>query len=85
MEVSGFEFVPPTLEVKAGTTVRYVNKDRAAHTVTHGREGQPLSEPAFDVPQEKEQTVEVEFRQPGEFPVTCKLHPTMNQTVTVTP
>ena len=85
MEVSGFKFLPETLEVRAGTTLRYVNRDRAVHTVTHGRDGEPAANTAFDVRQEKEQTVEVEFAQAGVFPVTCKLHPTMNQTVTVTP
>ena len=85
VEVSGFKFLPETLEVKAGTTLRYVNRDRAVHTVTHGRDGEPAPDPAFDVRQEKQQTVEVEFAQAGVFPVTCKLHPTMNQTVTVTP
>lgn len=85
VEVSGFQFLPQTLEVQAGTKVRYVNRDRAAHTVTHGRDGQALSNPAFDLAQGKGQTVEVEFSHAGVFPVTCKLHPTMNQTVTVTP
>ncbi len=85
VEVAGFKFVPEALTVKAGTTVRYVNRDRAAHTVTHGRDGEPVPNAAFDLEQEKEATVEVDFATTGVFPVTCRFHPTMNQTVTVTP
>lgn len=85
VEVSDFQFVPSTLEVSQGTIVRYVNRDRAAHTVTHGRDGEPLAGAAFDLLQDKDATVEVEFADPGVFPVTCKFHPTMNQTVTVAP
>ena len=85
VEVAGFKFVPDALNVKAGTRVRYVNRDRAAHTVTHGRGGEPVPNAAFDVEQEKEATVEVDFARPAEFPVTCRFHPTMNQTVTVSP
>lgn len=83
VDVSGFQFVPTTLEVSQGTIVRYVNRDRAAHTVTHGRDGEPLPGAAFDLLQEKDASVDVEFGETGVFPVTCKFHPTMNQTVTV--
>ncbi len=85
VDVAGFRFVPASLEVSRGTIVRYVNRDRAAHTVTHGRDGRPLANAAFDFLQEKDASVEVEFTETGVFPVTCKFHPTMNQTVTVAP
>jgi plastocyanin len=85
VEVTGFRFVPASLDVRAGTTVRYINRDRAAHTVTHGRDGEALPDAAFDLFQEKDATVDVEFTGSGVFPVTCTFHPTMNQTVTVAP
>ena len=76
-------FVPPTLRVSVGTAVRYSSSD-TEHTVTHGRNGQADPGAAFDEPLPRGGTVSITFSTPGQIPVTCKIHPSMNQTVEVT-
>lgn len=34
IEITGFEFLPPTLDVKIGDEVRWLNSDLAPHTAT---------------------------------------------------
>jgi plastocyanin len=85
VEMTGFAFQPATLQVKAGTTVQYVNKDATAHTVTQGQNGVAAAQAAFDEQVEAGATVTVTFAQSGTIQVTCKIHPTMNQTVQVSP
>ena len=36
VEVKGFEFSPPTIEVATGTTVVWINRDNVLHTATSG-------------------------------------------------
>ena len=85
VEMTGFAYQPGTLQVKAGTAVQYVNRDATAHTVTHGQNGVAAAPAAFDHQVEAGATVSVTFGQAGTVQVTCKIHPTMNQTVQVTP
>jgi len=84
VDMTGFAFQPGTLQVKAGTAVQYVNRDPTAHTVTQGQNGVAAPQPAFDEQVEAGAMVSVTFAQAGTIQVTCKIHPTMNQTVQVT-
>ena len=43
-----FQFKPDTLDVGAGSTVTWLNRDDIGHTVTSGRPAQP--DQTFDVP-----------------------------------
>lgn len=85
VELSGLSFQPPTLQVKAGAQVQYVNEDTVGHTVTNGQNGVPDPQPAFDQSAAVGATVTITFDKPGTVHVTCKIHPTMNQTVDVMP
>ena len=38
---TNFQFVPAQLTVRVGDQVEYRNQDKAAHTVTQGRDGKP--------------------------------------------
>ena len=75
--------MPPTLRVSVGTTVRYSSSD-TEHTVTEGRNGQPNPGARFDQALPRGGTVSITFANPGQIPVTCKIHPSMNQMVEVT-
>jgi len=81
--LSGLAFSPTTLTVKAGTTVTFQNKDTVDHTVTNGKDGKPDANAAFDKNLSVGQSVDITFSTAGTFNVTCKIHSTMNMTVTV--
>jgi plastocyanin len=80
--ISGFSF-GADLTVEPGTTVTFVNEDDAPHTVTEGEGGQPAEGARFDQNVGAGGQTNVTFDEPGEYPITCKLHPSMQMTVTV--
>jgi plastocyanin len=85
-------FTPDQLEVAAGTTVTWTNRDAGAHTVTSGTVVQGgagvTQEPdgtfdSDDIP--KGETFEQTFDEPGTYPYFCALHPaTMRGEIRVT-
>ena len=81
--LSGLAFSPTTLTVKAGTTVTFKNNDSVDHTVTNGKDGKPDANAAFDRSLPSGQSVDITFGTAGTFNVTCKIHSSMNMTVTV--
>ena len=81
--LSGLAFNPTTLTVKAGTTVTFKNNDNVDHTVTNGKDGTPDANAAFDKSLPQGQSVDITFGTAGTFNVTCKIHHSMNMTVTV--
>ena len=82
---TGFQFVPAELTVHVGDQVEYGNQDKAAHTVTNGGDGKPDANAAFDEKLPRDSTITITFANAGMFGVTCTIHPTMNQVVTVMP
>ena len=76
-------FSPGLLTVASGTEVTFVNDSGLPHTVTHGTNGRAVDDPAFDRPVADGGSVTITFDEPGTFEITCKLHPTMQMTVTV--
>jgi plastocyanin len=85
VDAQGFLFSPDRLTVTQGTSVRYVNGDRAEHTVTQGWNGVADPGAAFDATLTIEGSTSIAFTTAGEIRVTCRFHPTMNQVVVVTP
>jgi len=81
--LSGLAFSPTSLTVKVGTKVTFQNKDTVDHTVTNGKDGKPDANAAFDKSLPSGQSVDITFDKAGTFNVTCKIHSTMNMTVTV--
>ncbi|MDT8344309.1 MAG: plastocyanin/azurin family copper-binding protein [Thermohalobaculum sp.] len=78
-----YSFCPPQLGVAAGTTVRWVNLDRAGHNVWFRAAGEPEPERIY-----RTESVETTFATPGEHPYVCGPHwesHAMMGSVTVTP
>ena len=72
-------FTPSTLTIPAGTTVTFT--DTAGHTVTEGTDGVAVDDPIVD--EDGGSDVPVTFDEPGTYNITCKIHPSMNMTITV--
>ncbi|MDO8688591.1 MAG: cupredoxin family copper-binding protein [Dehalococcoidia bacterium] len=75
--IQGFAFGPKTLTVPVGTTVRWTNKDSAAHTAS-------ASKGAFDSGNlAPGQSFSFKFTQAGSYDYVCKYHSNMTATITV--
>ena len=75
--IDDFAYKPATLTVRAGTTVRFVNRDGEAHTVTGP--GGVFDSGGLD-------TAGVwthRFDKPGRYRYFCALHPYMKGTIVV--
>lgn len=78
--IRDYAFQPAAITVPAGTTVRWVNREkRQYHSVWFEALGEP--EPDYIFPEE---SYERSFDSPGEFPYRCGPHPEMRGMVTVT-
>ena len=77
-----FEFVPETVEVDAGATVVWDNRDSAPHTATAADDSQRAM---FDtqVVKEAAKSRAITFDKPGRYAYICDLHPFMKGTVVV--
>jgi len=79
VEIKANLFVPATLTIKAGTTVRWTNKERrTSHSVLFPAENNLESERLL--PDESWQR---RFDKPGRYPYTCGPHPEMKGLVEV--
>ncbi len=75
--IQGFAFSPKELKVAPGTTVRWTNKDSAAHTTTSQKAG-------FDSGSLSQgQNYSHKFAQAGTYEYACSFHPNMTATVVV--
>lgn len=77
--IDNFAFTPQTLQVKAGTTVTFVNHDDIPHSVVSGTKA--FRSPALDTDEKYTFT----FTKAGEFAYFCGLHPHMTGKVVVVP
>jgi plastocyanin len=74
----------PDLTITAGSSIVFVNNDSVGHTVTHGTDGTPEANAAFDVAVADGDTTDpIMFDTPGTYNVTCKIHPNMSLIITV--
>ena len=83
MVMSQFEFSETAVIVPAGAVLTFSNEDNVHHTVTHGVQGFPVDDPAFDEPVMDGDSVEITFEEPGRYDITCVPHPIMQMTVFV--
>lgn len=75
VHIKNFAFSPATLTVPTGTTVRFVNDDSEAHTVT-------AVDKSFDsAGLDSGDAWTYRFDAPGRFAYFCALHPDMRGTV----
>ena len=81
LESSNFD--PSELTITAGTTVLVLNADSYTHTVTEGTGGQAVDDPIVDREIAENRSVRVTFDEPGTYDITCKIHPSMQLTITV--
>lgn len=74
--IENSQFMPTDLEVKAGTTIEWVNKDSVDHTVT-------FENGDFDVNMPMGATATHTFTEPGTFRYFCQYHPGMQGSIIV--
>lgn len=79
VRIENFSFQPPTLTVKAGTTVVFENDDDIPHLVV--ADDKSFRSKALDTGDSYAFT----FSKPGDFAYFCGLHPHMRGKVTVSP
>ena len=78
VQIADFSFSPDEVEVAAGTELTWTNEDPTAHTVT-------AEDGAFDSrSMDPGAGFAVRLDEPGTYPYTCLIHPTMRATVRVT-
>jgi len=77
--ISNYTFVPASLTVKVGTTVKWTNKDNVIHTV----EAADNSWGSKDLNQGD--SFSFTFNQAGAFAYRCTQHPLMKGTIVVAP
>jgi plastocyanin len=79
VEIRDQGFSAPSLTVKPGTTVTWVNHDDDTHTVTSTVD--TFRSPGLD----PDETFSYTFTKPGTYEYYCTLHPLMTGKVIVTP
>ena len=79
MSIENFAFTPQVLQVKAGTTVTFVNHDDIPHSVIS--ETDAFHSHALDTDDKFTFT----FAKPGEYAYVCGLHPHMKGKIVVVP
>jgi plastocyanin len=77
IEIKNFHFEPATLEVAAGTTVTWVNRDAEIHAVTSVQG--LFASPGID----GDERFSFRFEKPGTYEYRCALHAQMTGTVVV--
>lgn len=73
-------FVPASLTIKAGDTVRFTDSDHITHNITITSPDGTSDDRGMD--RYKEDIV-VPFPKAGVYQVHCKIHPSMTMTITV--
>jgi plastocyanin len=77
VRIEGMKFVPERIEVAAGDTIVWTNKDFLPHTVTAARDSIESGELAQD------KQWKLVARKKGEISYLCRLHPGMKGVVVV--
>jgi plastocyanin len=77
VRIEGMKFVPERLEVAAGDSVVWTNKDFLPHSVTASKAGVESGDLAPG------KTWRFVARAKGEMPYICRLHPVMNGVLVV--
>jgi plastocyanin len=77
--ISDFKYKPPAVTITAGDTVRFVNSDQEAHTIT-------ANDGSFDSDGvDTGGTWTHRFTKPGRYTYFCELHPYMKGVIIVRP
>jgi plastocyanin len=77
-------FSPATITISAGESVEFTNDDSVSHRIVEGEDGTEVDDPAFEALElAAGDSSSVTFDEPGEYLVTCTIHPNMQMTVIV--
>jgi len=77
INIQGFAFDPPSLEIPAGTTVTWTNQDSAPHTAT-------ADDGSFQSGKlDQSKSFSFTFDTPGTYKYHCEFHANMTATITV--
>ena len=75
INITNNQFLPASVTISAGTTVKWVNNDDDFHTVDHGiSKGQPADPSAFNLTVLAGESRTHTFSTPGTFPYYCIRH-----------
>ena len=75
--IQNFAFIPSSITIKAGDTLRWTNRDSAPHTVSS-------DDNTFESgTMNQGQTFQFTFKTPGTYAYHCSVHPNMKATVVV--
>ena len=76
--IASFVFSPASITVKAGTTVKWTNKDSAPHSIVSS-DGQFAASAVLS----NGGSYQLKFDKPGTYAYACGLHPSMSGTIIV--
>ncbi len=83
--IENFQFIPSTLQVAAGTTVTWKNRDAVDHQIINDASSQVGQGALFmSNPLPQGATYSFTFTTPGSYPYHCNIHPSMKGTIVVT-
>lgn len=78
VHIKNFSYKPTPLQITVGETVKFVNDDQEAHTVT-------ATDKSFDsAGLDTGDTWSYTFKKPGRYAYFCALHPWMKAVIVVT-
>jgi plastocyanin len=80
ISIGNFTFAPASMQVRAGSSLTWVNEDDVPHTIVGSDKDSPLRSPALDT----DDRYSVVLTRPGTYRYFCSLHPHMTGTVIVT-
>jgi plastocyanin len=84
VDIQLFQFQPGTVEVRAGTAIRWINRDDIEHTVTSGDPEHRSGRFDLRLPG-RGTTTTVKLSEPGVYPYFCDRHPSMRGEIRVDP
>jgi plastocyanin len=82
MQISGLQF-GDEITVAAGDAVAFANQDSVAHNVVEGTGGVPAADACINEPIAPGSTLVVTFTEPGDYQITCTIHPPMQTVIHV--
>jgi len=80
ISIASMAFNPPSMTVKKGSIVRWVNNDAVAHTVVFTKQSGLACGTGI---MSSAQSCSVKFDEPGTYTYTCSIHPSMQGTIIV--
>ncbi len=81
--IENLAFSPATLNVTAGTTVTFSNRDTIGHNAVNGVKGVADPNALFNLDLPAGTAGTAKFDKPGTYQVTCTIHPGMHMTIVV--